>query len=85
MDQNIELHIDELVLHGFSASDAPYIKAAIEQRLSQLFTSQGIPSTLSIAGEINRMNAGTFNTMAGSAAETTGSQIAETIYNGFTK
>ena len=85
MKQSIELHIDELVLHGFSANDAPYIKAAIEQQLSVLFTSHGIPSSLSVSSEISRMNAGTFDTEMANGAEATGYRIAETIYNGFVK
>ena len=43
---NIELHIEELVLHGFSPSDRYRIAEAIERELVQLFSRQSAPSAL---------------------------------------
>ncbi|MBD0326005.1 MAG: hypothetical protein ICV68_06225, partial [Pyrinomonadaceae bacterium] len=48
---NIELHIEELILHGFERRDRYAIADAFERELSRLlseqFAEQGLPSSLS--------------------------------------
>lgn len=39
---NVELHIEQLVLHGFAPSDRYRIGAAIQQELARLLAQQGI-------------------------------------------
>ena len=43
---NIELHIEELVLHGFEPGDRHRIGEAIERELARLFAEQGTPPSL---------------------------------------
>ena len=38
---NIELHIEELVLHGFSPRDRDAIGEAVQRELTRLFVEQG--------------------------------------------
>jgi len=85
MGQNIEINIDELVLHGFSPGDRYRIGEAVELELTRLISEQGIPSSLSRGGEQTRMNGGTFNMSPNSRAELVGTQVAQSVYKGFIK
>jgi hypothetical protein len=80
---NIELHIEELVLHGFVASDRYLIGEALQQELTRLLTEKGLPSSLAQGGEIARINAGEFEVQLGAKPEIIGVQIAHLIYGKF--
>ncbi len=45
MKPNIALHIDQLVLQGFSGNDAHYIGKSIQVELQRLITARGIPDS----------------------------------------
>jgi len=79
---NIEVHIEELVLHGFASKDRYLIGEAVQRELTRLFTEQGVPAFLSQSGEIARLDGGSFNVAAGSKAETIGAQVAQAVYGG---
>lgn len=81
--ENIELHIEELVLHGFAPSDRYLIGAAVERELVRLFAERGMPPSLSQGGEIRRLNGGAFEVRQGAKPETVGVQVAQAIYGGF--
>jgi hypothetical protein len=81
-EMNIELHIEELVLHGFARKDQARIQRVIEQELTRLFTEQGIPASLSQSNEIQQLQGGSFNVRAGMGVEAIGSQVAQAIYGG---
>ncbi len=83
--QNIELHIEELVLHGFSPGDRYRIGEAVELELTRLLTEHGISSSLSHGGELARLEGGTFNAAPNSKAEAIGSQVAQSVYREFNK
>ena len=77
---NIELHIEKLMLHGFSPSDRHRIGRAVEVELTRLFTEQGISHSMSKGGELSRMDGGQFNLTPNSKAEVIGSQVAQSVY-----
>lgn len=77
---NIELHINELVLHGFPRSERHRIGEAVRQELLRQFSEQGIPDSLSVQGNIKRLNAGTIQMGQGSKPERTGKQVAQAVY-----
>ena len=79
---HIEIHIDELVLYGFAPADRWRIGQAIEHALTRLFAEQGLPPTLSIGGELARIDGGAFHVAAGTAAEGLGAQVAQAVYGG---
>lgn len=79
---SIQLHIEELVLHGFSRGDRDRIGAAIQQELTRLLTEQGIPPSLAQSGQIGQLNGGKFEMTAGIRPEVAGIQIAQSIYGG---
>lgn len=80
---SVELHIEELVLHGFAPSDRFRIGDALERELTRLFTEQGAPVAITHDVEIAHLNGGAINVQPGSNAEATGIQLARAIYGGF--
>jgi hypothetical protein len=80
--RNIELHIEELVLHGFSQGDRYRIAEAVERELTQLFTEIGVPQSLSNGGEIERLDGGAFEMTHRSKPEGIGAQVARAVYGG---
>ena len=56
----VELHIEELILHGFSQGDRYRIGEAIERELARLFIEQGLPQSLSENAAIADLDLGAF-------------------------
>jgi len=87
--ESVELHIDELVLHGFAAGDRYGIAEAVELELSRLlvaqFAVQGVPRSFAKSSEQPRLDAGAFNVAPQSSADAVGSQIAHAVHGGLTK
>ncbi|GJQ57398.1 MAG: hypothetical protein D8M57_18975 [Candidatus Scalindua sp. AMX11] len=79
---NIELHIDNLVLHGFSPHDRHRIGAAVEHQLTQILAKQGITSFLSKGGELSHLDGGTFDMAPNTKPGTIGAQVAKSVYAG---
>lgn len=80
---NVELHIEELILHGFAPGDRHRISDAVEHELTQLFAERGVPPNFSEGFESPRLDAGTFNFAPDSTAETIGAEVARALYGGF--
>jgi hypothetical protein len=77
---SVKVHIEELVLHGFSAGDRHRIAAAVERELSRLV---GEGSPLKVPNSplaLERMNGGAFRIETGSKPQATGTQIAQAVY-----
>ena len=79
---SLELHIEELVLHGFSAGDRHRIGDAVERELGRLFAEQGVPPSLVQGDEIARLDGGTFEVKPHFKAEMVGAQVAHAVYGG---
>jgi len=84
-EMRVELHIEELVLHGFSSRDRYAIAAAVEQTLSQLFAVHGVPYSFTESSEQARLDAGAFNIAPRANSEVIGSQIAQSVHRGLTR
>ena len=82
MTKNVELHIEELVLHGFSPGDRYRIGEAVGQELSRLLADRGVPQSLLQGGEIASVDGGAFEVAPGSRAEAVGAQVAKAVYGG---
>ena len=80
--KNVELHIDELVLHGFAPGDSYRIGAAVERELSRLFAERGTPPSLARGGSTNRLDGGAFEAKPDSRAEAIGARVARAVYGG---
>jgi hypothetical protein len=79
---NVELHIEELVLHGFAAADRYRIGEMVERELARLFAEEGIPATLAGGLEAPHLDAGAFHVAANSKAEAVGAEVARAVYGG---
>ena len=84
MTPNIEIRIEELVLHGFAPGDRLSIGGAVQQELTRLLGEQGL-SSINRNVEIARVNGGAFDVKPRSTSETIGAQIAQKVYRGLSK
>jgi hypothetical protein len=82
---NVELRIEELVLHGFVPGDHLRIGDAAERELSRLFTERGVPPSLARGGDTPHLDAGAFEMGPSPGAEAAGKQIARSLYGGMAR
>lgn len=81
MTPNIEIQVEELILHGFAPGDRASIGEAVQSELTRLIAEQGLAS-LNHNVEIARVNGGAFDVKPGARSETTGAQIAQSVFKG---
>ena len=79
---NIELHIEELVLHGIAPKDRYAIGEAVQRELTRLLTEQEIHPSLRQGREVARLDGGTFNVKQGTKPDAIGAQVAQSVYGG---
>ena len=79
---NIELYVEELVLHGLSPADRYRIGQAVEHELVRMFAERGAPSSLAQGSEIERLDGGAFEVRQSAKAEAIGVQVARAVYGG---
>jgi hypothetical protein len=82
MTGNIEVHIEELVLHGFAPSDRNGIGSGIERKLSRLFIEEGLPPTLGRTKAIVHLDSGAFEAAPELGVEAIGVEVAKAVYKG---
>ena len=83
--QSFEIHIEELVLHGFSPGDRYRIAEGVEREITRLLLDRGHPSGLSKDRDIGRLDAGSFHVGSEDKPEVIGARAAQLIYEGFMK
>jgi hypothetical protein len=76
----IELHIEELVLHGFAPCDRYRIGDAVEIELARLIAEHGLPGPSRGSASIDQLDAGSFPVSAGASAQSLGSHVAQKAY-----
>ena len=79
---SVELHIDELVLHGFERGERHAIGDAVQRELARVLREQGVPISLRSEKETEEINAA-FNAAHNAKPSVTGRQIAQAVYQGF--
>ena len=79
---NLEMEIEELVLHGFPGMDKDRIARAVQMELERLITEGGVPASLQEGGDIARLEGGSFQVAPDLSAEEVGAQVARAIYGG---
>jgi hypothetical protein len=85
MRPNIELHIEELGLHGFAAGDRYRIGEAVQRELARLLAEQGVPPGLARGGEVARLDGGSFLIEAGGKPEAMGARVAQAVHGGLNR
>ncbi len=81
--KNIEITIEELVLHGFSPSDGYSIKEAVERELRSMFRREDVVQSLSQGREISHIDGG--EAARGSKPEAIGAKVARAVYGGLSR
>lgn len=81
--RRVELHIEELVLHGFHPSDRYRIAAALESELGRLVTEGGAEALK--AGDRSTLDAGAFSLRTGTHSADVGRQAARALMGGLAK
>jgi hypothetical protein len=85
----IELHIEELVLHGFERRDRHAIADAFELELSRLLSAQiaeqGLSPALAHNAESAHLDAGAIHVAAHSKPSSIGAQLAQAVHGGLTR
>ena len=76
----IDLHIEELVLHGFAARDRGRIAAAVESELARLLSTGQAQTLLGNSAGLENLNAGIFEVKAGAKPQQAGTQIARAVF-----
>lgn len=75
----LELHIEELVLHGFAPADRVRIGEAVQAQLGRLLAASAAPQPKPAV--MARLDAGAFQVKPGSPAETVGRHVASRLYH----
>ena len=81
--QTIEVHIDRIVLQGFSSANRHEIAAAVQQELNRLFQQEGIPPSLKQGGSRPELHGNNISLNSRERGLTTGSKIADSVYHAF--
>ena len=82
---SIELHIEELVLDGFAPGDRHTIGDALERDLARLMGEEGIPHSLRSQNTIDEIQGATFKATQNARPTAIGRQIAQAVYQGFSR
>jgi len=82
---DLELHIEELVLHGFAPEDRDRLGEALRQELTRLLAERGVPPSFTQRREVERLNAGVFAAAPGATPQVLGHQVARAIHGGLTR
>ena len=79
---SVNLHIEELMLHGFASGDRHHIREAVQQELARLFAEQPLPTGLAKPAESGAVDGGAFRVANGAKPAVIGTQIAAAIHGG---
>ena len=78
----IELHIEELVLHGFSAGDRHAISDGLQLELARILTERNPYFAVTDDARLESINAGAFHLTSASRPEVIGVQVAQVLFGG---
>ncbi|MFP2930340.1 hypothetical protein ACLESO_35120 [Pyxidicoccus sp. 3LG] len=81
--QDIEIHIEELVLHGVDVADRHALAEALQRELQALVASEGIQTLMSDPDRFSRWSPGPLTVEPGMKSEQLGSQLARTLHGGW--
>jgi hypothetical protein len=78
----IELHIEELVLHGFPSRDRQRIADAMRLELTRLLGADAGRDQAPRSQARGRIDGGSFAVKAGATVQATGREIARAVFRG---
>jgi hypothetical protein len=77
---NVELHIDELVLHGFAARDRHRIAASLQRELTRLIAQGDVAHLPDRSMQVDRVDAGSFHLDPAARPSYIGQTVAQRVY-----
>ena len=80
MNDNIEINIERLVLHGFANSDKVQIGEAFQAALTEALANHGITSLLKHSIDISYINAGNISLQTNSKPASVGAAVANSVH-----
>jgi hypothetical protein len=83
--QPLEIHIEQLVLHGLAGYDRRAIAQAIERYVTESLSVHGLSRALQAPRAVEHVNAGEFHLKRGMHASDVGQQIGWQISGVFTR
>lgn len=81
MKQSIEVHIEELVLHGVAVSDRHALSDWVGQELQRLILEQGMPRGLASDMALRNLSGGEIRLSQTPVAAQVGKEIARSVYS----
>jgi hypothetical protein len=75
----VQLHIEELVLHGFSHNDRYRIADALQRELHRRLEERGITPRVENSA-VSKLDAGSFQVRSNERADTVGLRVAQAVY-----
>ena len=76
----LKLHVDTLVLHGFSAVNRLALGKAVEHELARLFAAKGVPPSLAQLGNVEYLDGKSFDMKPNRQAAALGADVASAVY-----
>lgn len=80
MKPNVELHIGELVLHGFAPQDRWRIADAVQSELTRAIAEHGLSAPRAGTLAIAQLSAGTIEIARPGRAQAIGAQVARALH-----
>ncbi|HWK89971.1 MAG TPA: hypothetical protein VNP72_08240 [Longimicrobium sp.] len=78
--EDVELHVDELVLHGFRPADRRAVGEAVRAELARLIGERGLPAGFRAADGAARLDGGSFRVSPGHRPADVGAAVARAVY-----
>jgi hypothetical protein len=77
---NIELDIDELVLHGVALKDRILVGDAVQRELTRLLERRGVPRILEQGGDVPELQGAALHLSHDTSPRALGREIATSVY-----
>jgi hypothetical protein len=82
--REIEISIDELVLHGVSPADRLQVGTAVEHELARLVAERGVPASVLDRPDRDHVDGGSFS-RRDAGAGSFGRAVARAVYEGLSR
>jgi hypothetical protein len=76
----VELHIEELALHGFAPGDHRAIAAGMQMELERLLAERGLPEALTSGADLPSIGGDSLDLAPGGRPQGVGAQIARSVF-----
>jgi hypothetical protein len=85
MARRLEVHIEEVVLHGFAGADRRRVGDALQAELERQFAAQELPSFGDKGVCIARLSCTAFASTAGATSDRIGTGLAHSLHRGLSQ